>query len=518
MGVARELIHAHRTGSPDGDPVTPYIYFIVRPDGIRPYYEARARLEPLGIAFGYELVDQETEIDFPDFDDLVSWEDPRSTRPGAGTELARGGPSDGPGNADKPFVWPVDRGRSTGGVDSVAGSSNGNGGARGEGPNSYMWPTGPQGSTPSTGGPDGRGNPHGMGGGPGIGLEGSPRTVPGGGSGIDLDGPVPGTGAPPPMDQLRPGRALGGGFGIGDPLGGLGPSGGRPPGEPGGLAPLGADALPGLSPAGDGDGSAGSSGVGAGPSGGVRANPDPNSGLPPLPGGGNGGPNGSPRSAVERVPYYAGAKDARSEPPPPTPPGRVRIDPTAIGEPIDPFGDPPEGETGSPGGGSPTKPNGSGTTRSTQGSPGSAPAAGQDGASGIGLPTAGIRPGDVRPKRASSPAWRLTRETTVDAPLELVVACGADGVVLHPGGYRLSLAAIRKPGELMHDLETIVHNRALIDPTVHPRPRVRFLVEPGGTETFEEARRRTVLSGKEWPVSVQVAGPSAPEVFPKERF
>ena len=39
--VARELIRVHRGASPDGQSVVPYIFFIVRPDGIRPYYEAR---------------------------------------------------------------------------------------------------------------------------------------------------------------------------------------------------------------------------------------------------------------------------------------------------------------------------------------------------------------------------------------------------------------------------------------------------------------------------------------------
>ena len=60
--------------SPDGQVVTPYIFFLIRPDGIRTYYEARGRLEPLGITFGYELADQDWDIDFPDLDDVKTWD------------------------------------------------------------------------------------------------------------------------------------------------------------------------------------------------------------------------------------------------------------------------------------------------------------------------------------------------------------------------------------------------------------------------------------------------------------
>ncbi len=106
VAVARELIRVHRSASPDGESVVPYIFFIVRPDGIRPYYEARARLEPLGIAFGYELVDQDMEIDFPDLDALATWD-------GSNVPGAPGGPGAG-GNAvarndPAEFVWPADR-------------------------------------------------------------------------------------------------------------------------------------------------------------------------------------------------------------------------------------------------------------------------------------------------------------------------------------------------------------------------------------------------------------------------
>ena len=75
LAIAREMLRINRAGSPDGSPVVPYLgAFLVRPNGIRPYYEVRARLEPLGIAFGYELVEQDLVVDIPDYDDLTTWD------------------------------------------------------------------------------------------------------------------------------------------------------------------------------------------------------------------------------------------------------------------------------------------------------------------------------------------------------------------------------------------------------------------------------------------------------------
>ena len=149
--VVAELVRTRRTLAPDGSAVVPYIYFIIRPDGVRPYYQARTLLEPLGIAFGYELVEQSWEIDFPDFDDLASWDGtaPRTKDTGASSlaglagatagnggrggrvavdrPAANGSPAVGPsGRNGSPelygFVWPTDRpgsgGRGAGGVDS----------------------------------------------------------------------------------------------------------------------------------------------------------------------------------------------------------------------------------------------------------------------------------------------------------------------------------------------------------------------------------------------------------------
>jgi hypothetical protein len=100
----------------------------------------------------------------------------------------------------------------------------------------------------------------------------------------------------------------------------------------------------------------------------------------------------------------------------------------------------------------------------------------------------------------------------------LTVACGPDGVRVHPGGYRLTFNALQKDGILKRDLETIVRNHEIIDPMIHPKPRLEFLIEPGGSETYSIARRQTVLSGLSWPVSIHVAESASARMFPKERF
>ena len=85
--IAREAVRVQRQASPDGAPVVPYVFFLVRPDGIRPYYEARGRLEPLGVTFGYELADADWDIEFPNLDEVATWD---GSLPGSGPRVSSG--------------------------------------------------------------------------------------------------------------------------------------------------------------------------------------------------------------------------------------------------------------------------------------------------------------------------------------------------------------------------------------------------------------------------------------------
>ena len=130
LAVVRELARIQGTTGPDGAPTVPYIFFVVRPDGIRPFYDARARLESLGIAFGYELVDQNMEIDYPDLDHPDEWDG--SPKLSKFPELAMAGDSRSPSPA-----------------------RSGEAGRQGHSVDDYRWPAGSSGSSEGTGLPSG---------------------------------------------------------------------------------------------------------------------------------------------------------------------------------------------------------------------------------------------------------------------------------------------------------------------------------------------------------------------------
>jgi len=510
--VAGELLRVQRATAPDGESVVPYIYFVVRPDGIRSFYEARGRLEPLGIAFGYELVDQDWEVDFPDFDDLVAWDGSNRPRPKKG-EIGSAGMASGGSRSDTDgggFVWPVDR------ADRHAATG---GGRRGDGSDTLLWPTHPPGEAP--GGVEG----HEIAGAAG-GRGANGRGVPGAGAG----------GAPPSLGNLDVPRLLGEGEAVArDGLGAGRVSRIRPGRDSSELVPLGAGGLPGLDAPGlralpgpdAGTGRPGSvagispepgDSAGQAPSGGPStASGEPNRPTFGIPSGGSRGP----AAVAEGVAAARDAAPPTARSNPPLHPGRVPIEPSLLAEATD---DDPFAGSRDPSSSASSKPGARGATGSPTGGVGQpSSTGGPEGMAGVGMPGLGSAPsgrpkGDFRPRASTGSAARSDSKERIEMPLDLTVACGPDGVVIHPGGYRLSRVALTRDGTLRRDLQTIVRNHELIDPAVRPRPRVRFLVEPGGTDTYWQARRQTVLSGLSWPVTIQVAGAQAPRVFPKERF
>ena len=147
--VAREMLHIQAADTPDGTAAVPYLVFLVRPSGIRAYYEARACLEPLGIAFGYELIEQDLAVNIPDFDNLASWDGtvplelPLEPSPRAQASVAMNSPpASGNGTAtrsrgDQPAStgWPESSSRA--GQQSAGEPGNGDGTA----PEDFVWPS-----------------------------------------------------------------------------------------------------------------------------------------------------------------------------------------------------------------------------------------------------------------------------------------------------------------------------------------------------------------------------------------
>jgi hypothetical protein len=524
--VAREVMRSQAEESPDGAPVVPYIFFVIRPDGIKPYYNARAQLEPLGIAFGYELVDQNMEIDYPDLANLDEWDSPISPRPGrpATTPPVASAPADRP--------WPASGARGTG-------TSRGSNDTL----ESFVWPARPElAAAGSGGGAHGPGG-YGRGGGneTGGGNDLAPGFDDGGQTGRGSLDPGGGTLSPGPYAPgLRNGLGRGGsgvdplplgtplldpdnpydntGPGPGSPTPGSRRGGGRAspsgPGPGPGLVPVGPGGMPSLE-------NPGASGGGSGP-----APPDPAAGggwraagrdSSASPGSETTGASSTASAAGGRP---VGASDATAKGADPGSAPRGNLDPG--------LGAPPSlsqlarlagaGAGGDQGNaGQPSR----FQSASPFGLPVPLPGAAGDDSGGAGENDS-VQSSSKKATQPQVPRSRseLKKPMTIEVPFEMVVACGPEGVVLHPGGYRLSSKALKgNDALLLRDLKSIVQARRQVDPTIRPRPSIRFLIEPGGAETYRDARRQTVLSGLDWPVSIQIADSDILDnLAPRESF
>ena len=92
-------------------------------------------------------------------------------------------------------------------------------------------------------------------------------------------------------------------------------------------------------------------------------------------------------------------------------------------------------------------------------------------------------------------------------PMELVVSCGPKGVAVYPGDYRVMKDTLKaKDDLLLAQLRAIVRHREQADPAHPVHPSVRFVIEPGGRETYSTARAQIALAGLGWPTSTQLSG------------
>jgi len=518
--VALRLMQLQNIESPDGEIVVPYLLFVIRPDGIRPYYEARGRLEPLGITFGYELVDADLDIDFPDLADVSEWSDtPHKKKPG---------PTDGE------FAWPADR--------------PGFGGKNGK-DSEFVWPTAETysaGEFPRQGRP-GR-TPFDPNAGPGIRSLGSDgrRAMPGR---LDRGGVYPG-GIGPTPGSLKPGRVelttedlvaameeemYGSRPNASNPVGGPSapgtgfdplaePSAPAPlafePGEGGGNRVRNPFAEPSApAPISSGPGRYAQPGTGE-PGRPARAMPG-NPRSTPTPSGGS-------RPALGTIDQFArgdgllprgaqsdpaanpsiGGYGAAFTPPEGLPPGMSGTSESAQNEGSNPAN---LGGVANPAGG------GGGQGQGTHGatSPGlvnmsltggaRASAGSASSSSGAGQPGQTVIPGsegDGDGDLAGALAGSVTPSETYRKRrnLEMTIACGPSGLTVHPGGYRLSAASLdADKGMLDKVLHGIVRNHQRKDPKSDWMPRLKYLIEPGGEMSYQKAREQTVTGASGWP-------------------
>lgn len=103
--------------------------------------------------------------------------------------------------------------------------------------------------------------------------------------------------------------------------------------------------------------------------------------------------------------------------------------------------------------------------------------------------------------------------------LELILACTRKGIVIHPGGYRLTNKAMEEDEERLTEiLRAVVLARRLDEPGGRISPKVRFLVEPESEEVYWTARRQIFEAGLDWPTSLQVSEPRPFSIFGTERW
>ena len=448
-----------REGAPDGSAVEPYVVFVVRPDGIRPFYEARTAMEAADVPYGYELVDQDWAIEYPSWDDPTIWgpvaeavASARSTPRGplgsgtesAGPDRSGSGPPGGLGDraVGAPFPPPpptpadlLETFRRPAGTDLAD--------IRGD---AETIPT----PRPNAGGRDGLGSTM-----TNVGsiAESARRGMGGGSSNLPLGGPgriglrpTPGNSGPVEVEQ-------------GGPTLGEGPL-------LAGERPLRFES----------EGNGGSFG----------ASDDPGDRLDDLTVGDRANaPDGDRRmiggSGVGGGPGSNGRGIGRS------------------GGPVD-----PSAELGR----TPTMAGGRGSVHGA----GNAGGAGDQGID-LGIGTGGGGGGEGGGGQGTGSGGAGGR------PIELVVACGPKGAVVHPGGYKLTTEALEKdPETLVELLDAVLESRRRLSPSIAAVPSVRFLVERGGRDLFWKAKAQVELSGRNWPTSWVASEPRTFALFGSERW
>lgn len=454
----RAISRIDRDDSPDGARVVPYVLFVVRPDGIRAYYEARARLEALGIAFGYELVEQGQTIEYPDPDDPNYWglarapEQPLkpfdSGSGGAASPrpLAIDGAGDGDYSLEELRRGPQLRRRSNSNSTTTARGAN----ISEAGPNRGMLgrPNAPR--REDQFGPGGTRDSNQA---PGWGRLTQPRGSSLGELSDDWD----------PSDRFTDsGRADAPTDGSVE----LFPRGGARTNQIPRFEPTpGTRNSPGTSdlvrlgdPVEDASAKRNGSGRGDSPQTPTpSASPTHNAREKPLAAAPRGERRQEPQSPIALPPAMNAAQSAS--------PGMRNVDPRDLAG-ISPPVPIPSFEMGAP-------------------------------------PRAGSAGGD-----ASASNDALDART-----FEITVTCRKDGAVINPSGKRISLKEMKtKESALRNGIQEAYLARWKSQPEVGWRPRIKFLIEPDAQATFMMAKRQTVFSGVEWPTTFHLLESASPEM------
>jgi hypothetical protein len=522
----------------------PYLFVLVRPDGLGSYYALNSALADLKVDLGYELIDQDWALDFSEGKAgpqgeavaLAAPPPPNMVGPGkvvqgfhagAGADPAwPGAPPLPPGSGGVPQPpWPGSPGSGHGGSPgtggSVPGKGSGSTGSQGPGP----------GNGPSA---PGGGGPFAPGGGPfvpGGGFPGSGNNAPagsgpiipyGGGLAIAKNGPVGLGGGPsgfaPGGGSWAPGSA-GAGSGAGTSQGGgpspegsgtasgKGSSPGSGTGQGGAPSPgAGSNRTPGAG--GAGPGGAGPGGLTFAPGGSQGAGNGssitgsgfaPGSGSPAAGGSGTGmsggtaGPGGGTSGAGGAGPGGGGNSSGGAGAGSSTTPGSGGSPGQAAGgKPGSPGGPPGNGVSGSGG------PPDSGASGPSGGVPGNGPGSPPGAAPGVGAsePAPPSLSSPVPIASANGPKKALPKQPV--APLRVVgnrdwnitLTCSPQGAVLLITQQQFALSVLQTTHQGEHPLrkavrELIAHKQATVRPGEPPyRPILCFEVPPDGLRCY----------------------------------
>ena len=493
MTPAEFLAEAVRLGGKlpeksDGDkePDSPYVLFLVRPNGIASYYQAQAAMKELNMDFGYEFVEADWVFDFGGEGNIASqpWQSapsgmkagpssnasgPVALGIGPGLAGSGSGPSFGPVSASGGLIPGVPisaTGSGPGGNNIGAGSGSGIG----------LWP--------------GNGTGNGVGGGSGFGSGGSGIAGSGNGSGS----PGRGGSGSSPGGSGNGGSGNGNGYpgGTGSGAGGSGIAGsGNGSGYPrGGGSGSGAGGS-GNAGSGNGNGYQGSSGSSSGPGGTGNAGAANGSGsliargsgIPAT--GSNYGQNGGDS---------AGTGQGQTMNPGPWQPssGQPGNATNSGNQGVQGGSGPPVqiGVSSKPGQDPGQQPDESDLDRQRRlYQPGGGGSSG--GGTGMAIPLGQATPfaNLQKPEKSTKSNIPLGR-LIGNRDFVLVLECTADAVIIQPWGTRFPLPSLPKQADPSHPLvaaiqQLINRRQATVLPGETPyRPILRFKVRPDGLRAY----------------------------------
>ena len=146
--------------------------------------------------------------------------------------------------------------------------------------------------------------------------------------------------------------------------------------------------------------------------------------------------------------------------------------------------------------------------------------------SGVGQSSMGGQPSSSSGEGSENSSSKASRGYKESEPeprptrtLEILVVCEADGVILYPGAYKLTTAALAAdPQRLPKQLAAILAEQELKYLEIRWRPSIAYKVAAGGNSSYWVARRQTILAAASWPSRLEIADTARTALSPGSRM